>query len=89
MTQVQIIKEYLARENRWIKSYDLRGVQTCYGWIGHQGDRRARELAEAGEIEVKHEGKYAEYKTKQPKKAVALFITNPNGTREQVTTIYE
>lgn len=40
----------------WVPSYDLRGARLTIdrhggdGWSGHQGDRRARELAQAGEV---------------------------------------
>lgn len=65
MTQKQIILSYLkANPTTWFKSYQLRGANTPFGFAGHQADRRARELAESGAIEVRHDGKYAEYKYK-------------------------
>lgn len=55
----------------WVKSYELGKRDTEFGWIGSAGERRARELAEAGyydsatyrySIERRHIGKYAEYR---------------------------
>jgi hypothetical protein len=80
-TQHQIIKAYLRQKQDWVNSYFLRGVQTDYGFIGHQGDRRARELAEAGEIEVRHDGKYAEYRTKEKPPLKYVFVDLPDGSR--------
>lgn len=65
MTQSQIIKSILKDEpNKWFPSYELVKATTKYGWLGTSGDRRARELAERGEIEVRHSGKYAEFRAK-------------------------
>lgn len=68
MTQKQIIKAYLRdAQGAWIPAYKLRSVSTPYGWIGHQGDRICRKLAEEGEIERTLIGRYAHYRAKQPK----------------------
>lgn len=65
MTQKQLIKKYLeSLQGAWVKSFDLRGKQTPFGFTGHQADRRARELAQAGEIEHRFNGKFAEYRAK-------------------------
>lgn len=71
-TQEEIVVRYLAaRPGEWVSSYDLMKKETAWGWLGSQGDRRARELALKGVyelegtthyIERKHEGKYAEYR---------------------------
>lgn len=81
-TQQQIIVLYLAsRTGEWFPSFDLSKKDTGFGWIGSQGERRARELAEMGQYELngvvyyieKRQGKkYAEYRvtfseTKKPK----------------------
>lgn len=64
MTQPQIILKLLeSQPNVWFKSYNLRGRDTPWGFCGHQADRRARQLAEEGKVEVRH-SKYAEYKWK-------------------------
>lgn len=65
MTYSEIILKVLADSDDWIPSYLLRGVDTEHGWIGTSGDRRARELAEAGLIRVRVNGKYAEYHSKE------------------------
>lgn len=69
ITQKQIIHKFLKSIHpSWSKAYDLRGRNTEFGFCGHQADRRAREMAESGEIEVRHDGKYAEYRSKVPLK---------------------
>ena len=45
ITQKELILKYLRSEDRWFNSYELRGKPTQWGFLGHQGDRRARELA--------------------------------------------
>ena len=67
LTQHQIIKKYLEFRGEWIASYDLLKINTPYGWLGSQADRRARELAERGEIERKQIGEYAYYRVPKPK----------------------
>ena len=67
LTQREIILNLLRSEDKWFCSYELLKVNTKWGWIGSQGDRRARELAEEGIIEVRHNGKYAEYHAHLPK----------------------
>lgn len=68
LTQREIILKTLRNDpTRWFFSYELRGRQSPFGWIGHQGDRRARELAEDGLIVRDGEGKYAKYRATDPK----------------------
>lgn len=63
LTQTQIIVHLLrANAGEWFLSYQLCKVNTPFGWLGLQGPRRARELAEANEIEREDEGKYAKYR---------------------------
>lgn len=63
MTQSKIILNVL-NESRgeWFFGYSLIKMNTRFGFLGSSADRRARELAEAGEIEVKYEGRYAKYR---------------------------
>lgn len=69
MTQKNILVAYLrSRPRDWIPAYQLRSVRTPFGWLGHQADRRARELAEAGLVERKIEGKYSYYRALAPKR---------------------
>ncbi len=65
LTQAEIILRVL-RDNpsKWFQSWELIKVNTPYGWLG-LADRQARELAESGKIERRHEGKFAEYRTKE------------------------
>lgn len=69
MTQSKIILKLLENQpNKWFYSYELVKVSTKYGYIGLAGDRRARELAEKNIIDVRHNGKYAEFRHRgQPK----------------------
>lgn len=68
MTQGKIILKLL-RENpdRWFKGYELVKVSTPYGWLGSSADRCARKLSELGSILKRHQGKYVEFKAKEPK----------------------
>ena len=53
MTQKQIIIKHLEAVNDWIPAYELRGLDTQFGFLGHQSDRRCRELFNEGKIERK------------------------------------
>ncbi len=46
-----IIQTLLAAHGYWIHGYNLRSKMTLFGWLGHQGDRLARKLAEEGSVE--------------------------------------
>lgn len=65
ITQKQIIIRYLQEINDWKPAYQLRGLSTAFGFLGHQADRRARELAAENKIEHKIEGGYAWYRAKK------------------------
>lgn len=70
-SQKEIILNLLKESpGNWFPSYSLLKASTRWGWIGSQGDRRARELAEEGKIVVRHQGKYAEYKCKEPETSI-------------------
>ena len=45
MTQQEIVLRYLDDQKDWLKTYSLTGIKTKWGFIGSQGDKRARELA--------------------------------------------
>lgn len=70
---INVLRQY---PERWFKAYELRGRPTPDGkdFFGHQGDRRARELAEEGVIEVRHENKYAEYRIKMERQPQQLSL---------------
>ena len=62
LTQSNIIKKMLQdNPDKWFFSHELVKVNTKWGWLGTASSRRARELAESGEIDVRNEGKFAEY----------------------------
>ncbi len=58
----------------WLPSFKLMNAKTPYGWIGKSGDRRCRELAEAGRIERQLNGKYVEYRATEQKPKLPRFI---------------
>ncbi len=62
ITQKQIIIRHLQEMNKWVPAYHLRGVGTSFGFIGHQGDRRCRELVKEGKLQHKIEGGFAWYR---------------------------
>ena len=72
-SQKQIILDHLkeVKENakdedgQWVREYSLRSTSTNVGWLGFQADRRVRELHQAGLIERRMSGKYAEYRYKE------------------------
>ena len=43
--QKEILLRHLNEMQKWVFSYALEGIQTKYGWLGSQADRRMRELA--------------------------------------------
>lgn len=50
------------KQGKRIEGYKFNNVNTRYGWIGDSGSRRARELAESGDIQRARGKKgYAEY----------------------------
>jgi hypothetical protein len=68
MSYSQTIIEYLRRNSdKWFASHELQQKWLDGKWVGSSGARRARELAEEGKIEVRHNGKYAEYHAFGPK----------------------
>lgn len=64
MTQKELIVRHLQDCNDWRPTYSLRGLATPLGFLGHQADCRARELAVEGKVEHKIEGGYAWYRAK-------------------------
>ena len=63
LTQKEIIQRHLKNNpDTWFKSYELGKANLGGYWIGNSGERRARELAEDGLIDVDHtRSKFAEY----------------------------
>lgn len=81
LTQSQIILKLLeSKYPDYVYSYDLTKVNTKWGYLGLQGNRRARELAEEGTIEVVHDKKYAKYRCKLPEPPKVL----PQFAREEI-----
>ena len=64
-TQKEIICKLLSEDpHKWWFTYELQKVNTKYGWLGTQGDRRARELREEGRLQSEGDGKYEKFKWK-------------------------
>lgn len=59
-----ILKVLESDKSRWYFSYELIKMNTPWGFLGIQSPRRSREMAEVGSIDVKHEGKYVQYRYK-------------------------
>lgn len=97
-TQTEIIVRFLAaRPGEWTPSYQLSKQQTDWGYIGSSGERRARELAEAGTYELDRviyfiercqNGKFAEYRVafSQPKLPKFTYVDQPDGSKLEVPT---
>lgn len=63
LTQKDIVLKCLQKnEGKWFEGFRFTKVETPFGWLGSEGDRRARELAEEGMIERKHEKGYSWYR---------------------------
>jgi hypothetical protein len=75
-TQKQIIIRYLQELNEWTPAYKLRGVGTPFGFIGHQGDRRCRELAAEGKVEHKIENGFSYYRSTLVRKVYTVLDSN-------------
>lgn len=67
MTDKEKIVFYLREVNDWVPEYKLRSLDTRFGFIGFQGDRRVRELVESGILERRKVGKFAEVRFKRPR----------------------
>ena len=68
LNQKEIIVRHLKTSYPdWIPAYKLCSIDTQFGWLGNQGDRRCRELAEDGIIERKLIGRFAHYKALGPR----------------------
>ena len=57
-TQFQIILAYLQDLNDWKREYEIRCMNTPYGWIGARGDRDVRQLVKDGKLLANWDGKY-------------------------------
>ena len=64
LTQKQILIKYLQYVGDFIPAYKLRSVNTPFGWLGFQADRRCRELANEGKIERRLERGFVSYRIK-------------------------
>lgn len=63
LSQKEIVRKLLRNEpDKWFYTYDLQKVNTEYGWLGTQADRRARELRTAGILESRPAGQYEQFK---------------------------
>lgn len=86
MSYKEKIIKILEEAGDWLPSYKLMNAETPYGWLGKSGDRRARELAEAGLIDRRINGKYVEYRAKPENNLPYPFKEKPQpiDTKQQV-----
>lgn len=82
MTYKEIIIKVLEESGDWIPSYKFVNARTDYGWLGKSGDRRARELFNAGVIDRRINHGYVEYKF-IPKRKVEFVDVGNNTVRMQ------
>jgi len=74
MTQKNLIIEYLKSVNDYVPAYKLRGLNTPLGFLGHQADRRARELASSNILERRlNEQRCVEYRIKEVVEVVPVL----------------
>ena len=64
MTYKEKIIKILEEFGDWIPSWQFINRKTDYGYLGQSAGRRLRELAQAGKIERRINGKYVEYRAK-------------------------
>lgn len=75
-----IIVRYLQKQpDKWFWGYELEKVSTPYGWIGTQGQRRARELAEDGKLDRRIKDGLVQYRISKPQTQLDLKETKPWG----------
>lgn len=77
-TQNELILHVLgARGADWTPGYELIKKEVWLScekyFLGSSADRRARELAEKGEIEKKKEGQFVYFRLKQEHKQASMF----------------
>jgi DNA-binding transcriptional ArsR family regulator len=88
MTQRNLILTYLrSKTPAWVPSYDLEKARTEWGWLGTSGGRRARELAEAGLVERKIDGKYSYYRA-LPHKRIEVITDQETGKVFERVAVY-
>lgn len=61
-----IIRLLQKNPDRWYWGYELEKANTPYGWIGTQGQRRARELAEDHKIDKRLKDGLVQYRIHKP-----------------------
>ena len=83
-TQKDILLKLLRSTDRWFVSHELQKTETPYGWLGISADRQARDLAEAGLIERRHQGKYAEYRALPPKDVIVYRVDGVEVSRKVI-----
>jgi len=79
MTQKDLIIEYLKLVNDYVPAYKLRGLNTSIGFLGHQSDRRCRELYNSDKLDKRlNDQGCVEYKFKEfvPERVIELKVLN-------------
>ncbi len=65
LSQKTIVLNYLKQRGEWVRSLELDGRQTDWGWLGSEASRRCRELHKSDLVEKERRGKYEYYRAKQ------------------------
>lgn len=79
LSQHQIILRYLSWLDNWIFEYELVRINTQYGFISHNGDRRVRELHDKGLVDRRIVDGKAQYRyLKEPLKSNLSENKTPN-----------
>lgn len=81
MPYKKIILKVLEKYGDWIPSWQFINRKTDYGYLSQSAGRRLRELAQAGLIERRINGKYVEYRAK-PKQKKEYIRVNENTVQE-------
>lgn len=73
MKQDDIILKVISQSAEPTPSWALVKVNTPWGWLGTSADRRARKMAELGQLERIRHGKYVYYSLPEPSKQQRLL----------------
>lgn len=65
MENKEKIIKYLKEIDDWVLAGKIRSIETKFGWIGFRGDRDTRSLVQAGVLERRLNGKFAEVRYKR------------------------
>ena len=73
MTQHEIIQKYLEHIGIWKREYEIRCLDTPYGFIGARGDRDVRDMIKKGKLEASMDGRYRIVRAKEVETTATMF----------------